>query len=468
MAEPATPRHVTAAIEAALAARMDAIIDTLKAFVRIPSVSTDIAYASGIAEGARFVANQLQLAGIEDATIHQTIGHPIVTGSWRGAPGKPTLLIYGHYDVQPPDPIAAWTSPPFEPAIRNRRLYGRGVSDDKGPMLIPIEVVAAYLVARGALPVNVVFLFEGEEENSSPNLEGFVASHKHLLAADITVSADGAQWRADLPSVITGSRGICSLEVFVTGPAKDLHSGRHGGSVANPIQVLIGVPARLHGPDGSIAVPGFYDHVRPIPAQEKEAIAKIPFDEADYLASVGATEGAGETGYTLLQRNWLRPTLEYNGIIGGYTGPGRKTVIPSCASAKITCRLVPDQDPEEIAALVAKYVRALAPIGAKLEVRTGPGGTRAYAVPDGNSVLALSERILGEVTSTVPARVRMGATIPIGDVFRRVLGIETVFFSFSTSDEDYHAPNEFFRLQSLERGLKAWVRLLQAMGDGGA
>ena len=468
MAEAERVGQATATIEAALSARMDAIIETLEAFVRIQSVSTDSAYAAGIVEGARFVADQLLRAGIKDATIHQTAGHPIVTGSWRAAPGKPTLLIYGHYDVQPPDPLAAWTTPPFEPAIRDGRLYGRGASDDKGPMLIPIEVVATYLAVRGALPINVVFLFEGEEENSSANLEGFVAAHKSLLAADITVSADGAQWRADLPSVITGSRGICSLEIFVAGPAKDLHSGRHGGSVANPIQALVSVLARLHAPDGSIAVPGFYDRVRPVSSRERQAIARIPFDEQAYLASVGTPEGVGEAGYSLLERNWLRPTLEYNGIIGGYTGPGRKTVIPSGASAKVTCRLVPDQDPEEIAALVAKQVRAFAPKGVKLEVRTGPGGSRAYAVPEGNSALTLTERILGEVTGAVPARVRMGATIPIGDVFRRMLGIETVFFSFSTSDEDYHAPNEFFRLQSLERGLKAWVRLMQAMGGGGA
>jgi acetylornithine deacetylase/succinyl-diaminopimelate desuccinylase-like protein len=318
-------------------------------------------------------------------------------------------------------------------------------------------------VTDGRLPVNVVFLIEGEEENSSASLEGFVAKHNDTLVADVTLSADGAQWRYDLPSIIVGSRGICSLEVVVRSAAKDLHSGRHGGSIANPIQALVGMLAGLHTPDGSIAVPGFYDRVRPVTDAERRAIAAIPFDETAYLASVGARPGAGEAGYGLLERNWLRPTLEFNGIVGGYTGPGRKTVIPAEASAKLTCRLVPDQEPIEIAGLVADRLRALAPETIAVTVRIVQGGSRPYALSQDHAALARAERVLADLTGQAPVRVRMGATVPIGDVFRRHLGIETIFFSFSTSDEDYHAPNEFFRLESLERGLKAWARLLRSL-----
>ena len=456
--------EATAAVEALLAARREEIIATLKDFVRIPSVSTDPAYADGIRHASEFVAARLTAAGIGDVRIHPTGGHPAVTGSWRGAPGRPTVLVYGHYDVQPPDPLEKWLSPPFEPVIRGGRLYGRGAADDKGPMLIPIEVAAAFLASEGALPVNMVFLFEGEEEVSSAHLPDFVAAHREDLAADFALSADGAQWRADLPSVIVGSRGICALEVTVTGAAKDLHSGRHGGAVANPIQVLVKLLAALHDADGRIAVPGFYDDAAKVSAAERAAIAAIPFDEAAYLASVGAPAGAGEAGHTMLQRNWIRPTLEFNGINGGYAGAGKKTVIPSEASAKITCRLVPDQDPGRIKRCVADHLKTLAPRGVRVEVREEPGGARASAVPAGHPGLALSEDVLEGLLGARPVRVRMGATIPIGEIFKTVLGIDTIFFSFATADEDYHAPNEFFRLSSLDLGLKAWARYLRALG----
>jgi acetylornithine deacetylase/succinyl-diaminopimelate desuccinylase-like protein len=457
----------TAAIERRLKEALPRHVETLKAFVAIPSVSTDPAYKEGIAAGARFVADRLRAAGLADAAIHPTEGHPVVTASWRGAPGAPTVLVYGHYDVQPPDPLDMWRSPPFEADIRDNRLYARGAADDKGPMLIPIAVAEAFLAEEGRLPVNMVYLFEGEEEVSSAHLEGFVATHKDLLKADFALSADGAQWRADLPSVIVGSRGICALEVTVSGPGKDLHSGRHGGAVANPIQALVKLLAGLHDAMGAVAVPGFYDGLDPVSESEIAGIAAIPFDEAAYLAEVAAPEGAGEAGYTLLQRNWIRPTLEFNGIVGGYTGAGKKTVIPSHASAKITCRLVPGQDPDRIVGLVADWLEANAPKGTRVTARRETGGTPAYAVPGNHSGLALSEDVLEGVLGRRPVRVRMGATIPIGETFRRVLGIDTVFFSFATVDEDYHAPNEFFRLSSYEQGMVAWARYLRALGQRG-
>jgi len=456
------------AIEKRLLGDMPKHIETLKSFVSIPSVSTDPAYKEGILKASEFVAAELQAAGLTDVAILPTAGHPVVTAAWRHAPGAPTILVYGHYDVQPPDPISAWKSSPFVPDIRDGRLYARGVSDDKGPMLIPIAVAAAYLAEQGALPVNMVFLFEGEEEVSSAHLEEFVREHKDLLKADFALSADGAQWRADLPSVTVASRGICALEVTVKGPGKDLHSGRHGGSVANPIQALVALLAKLHTPDGAIAVPGFYDGLDPVHPDEVKAIAAIPFDEAAYLAEVGASKGAGEAGYTLLQRNWIRPTLEYNGIVGGYTGPGKKTVIPSEASAKISCRLVPGQDPDRIVALLASFLEANAPQGTRVSVKRETGGTPAYAVTHNHPALVLSEDVLESVLDRRPVRVRMGATIPIGDIFKRVLGIDTVFFSFSTVDEDYHAPNEFFRLASYERGMVAWARYLGKLGETSA
>ena len=455
----------TAAIEAQLQRDMPRHIDILKAFAAIPSVSTDPAFAEGIAQGSRFVAARLREAGLADVEIHATPGHPVVTAAWRGAPGKPTVLVYGHYDVQPPDPLEAWRSPPFAPEIRDNRLYARGTADDKGPMLIPVAVAETFLRLEDALPVNMVFLFEGEEEVSSAHLEDFVRAHEARLAADFVLSADGAQWRADLPSVISGSRGICALEVTVQGPGKDLHSGRHGGSVANPVQALVKLLAGLHHADGSVAVAGFHDNLEPVGLEELAAIAAIPFDEAAYLAEVGAPEGAGEAGYTLLQRNWIRPTLELNGISGGYAGPGKKTVIPSQASAKITCRLVPGQDPERIAALVCAHLEAHAPKGVRVSAKPEKGGARAYAVPAGHPALALSEAVLESVLGRRPVRVRMGATIPVGDIFRHVLGIDTVFFSFATVDEDYHAPNEFFRLSSYATGMVAWARYLRALGS---
>jgi acetylornithine deacetylase/succinyl-diaminopimelate desuccinylase-like protein len=454
--------HMTA-VETYLRANRARVLDDIVRFIAIPSVSTDPAHTADVRRAADFVAAQLRGAGLADAMIHSTPGHPIVTASWRHAPGQPTVLIYGHFDVQPPDPLQAWHTPPFSPVIREARLYGRGASDDKGPMMIPIKVVEAYLATQRRLPVNLVFLFEGEEEVSSAHLGGFIAANKDLLAADFALSADGAQWRADLPSLITGSRGICALELEVFGASKDLHSGRHGGAVANPIQALVRLLAALHDEDGKVAVPGFYDEVAALPPGEIEAIAAIPFDEAGYLRAIGAAADFGEAGYGLLQRNWIRPTLEFNGIGGGYAGPGKKTVIPSRAMAKISCRLVPDQAPEVIAQRVADFLRAKTPPGVRLALALEAGGARPYAIAPDHPGLVLAEAVLQEVTGIRPRHVRMGATVPFGGLLKDNLGIDTVFFSFATSDEDYHAPNEFFRLSSLDAGLAAWSSYLRRL-----
>jgi acetylornithine deacetylase/succinyl-diaminopimelate desuccinylase-like protein len=447
------------------AERQDEILGTLRDFVSIPSVSTDPAYAGDMRRGADFLAAHMRESGLENVAVRPTAGHPVVMADWLHAAGRPTILIYGHYDVQPPEPLAKWHTPPFEPTLRDGRLYGRGASDDKGPVIVALSAIAAFLKTHGRLPVNVKLLIEGEEEIGSAHLDAFVAEHADALAADFVLSADGAAWRVDLPTIAVASRGLCALEVTVTGAEKDLHSGRHGGSVTNPLAVLSRLLASLHDDTGAVAVAGFYDNVRLPSAEERQALSEIPFDEAAYLRSVGAPQGSGEAGWTMLERNWLRPTLELNGIWGGYSGPGSKTVIPSEAQAKITCRLVPDQAPEAILDCIEQHLRRACPPGATLSVKREPGGAFPVAVPPDHPGLRLAMRVLEETYSQKTLPVRMGATVPIGGIFRQRLGIETVFFSFATSDEDYHAPNEFFRLERLRDGVQAWIRYLSLLGQ---
>ena len=461
-----------AASLARVEARRDAVLQTLLDFVAIPSVSTDPAYAAGIADAAKFLAGRLAAAGLEHAAVRPTAGHPVVTADWLHAPGAPTLLVYGHYDVQPPDPLDLWTSPPFTGTIRDGRLYARGASDDKGPVVVAITAIEALLATAGKLPVNIKILVEGEEEMGSANLEPFVAEHAEELRADFVLSADGATWRADLPTVTVASRGTCALDVTVRGAAKDLHSGRHGGAVANPIAALARLLASLHRDDGAVAVDGFYDRVRLLSPAARAEIEKIPFDEAAYLASIGAPAGVGEAGWSLLERNWIRPTLEFNGIVGGYTVPGRKTVIPASALAKISCRLVPDQDPREILDLIERHLERHCPAGVSLEVYRHKGVSHPYAIGENHPALILAMQVLAELYGRPALPVRMGASVPIGEIFFRCLGIDTVFFSFATADEDYHAPNEFFRIARLWEGVRAWVtylvraeRLLPAAGS---
>ena len=442
----------------------EGILGELIEFASIPSVSTDPLYAEGMARASAWVAERMRKAGLENVRINPTSGHSIVTSTWTGAAGASTILIYGHYDVQPPDPLELWKSPPFKPEVRDGRLFGRGVSDDKGPMLIPLKVAEAYMATAGRLPVNVKFVIEGEEECGSAHLEEFIAAHAKELKADFVLSADGAMWRPKEPSITVASRGMATLEFSVFGAVKDLHSGRHGGSAPNPLQAISRLAASLHDAEGRVAVKGFYDRVRPLSDSARAMIANLPFDERAYFEGIGAEPGSGEAGYGLLERQWLRPTLELNGLYGGYQGPGTKTVIPSTAGAKVTCRLVPDQDPDAIVAAIARHLRAHCPPGVHLEITPGDHGSRAYAVPDDHPGLALAERVLGEIYPKPAIRVRMGATIPIGLIFREALAAETVFFSFSTADEDYHAPNEFFRLQRLDDGLKAWIRYWDLLG----
>jgi len=450
-----------------LRANHDRIFSKLVEFASIPSVSTDPAHAADIDRAARWVATELAAAGPLTVRTLLTAGNPVVYGEWLDAPGRPTVLVYGHYDVQPPDPLEKWHSPPWTPTVRDGRLYARGVSDDKGPMLIPIAVAEAFFATAGGLPVNVKFMFEGEEEIGSRHLDAFVERHKDLLAADVVVSADGAMWRIDEPSLTVASRGLCGLELTLTAASKDLHSGRHGGGVANPLHAMATLIASLHEPDGRVAAAGFYDAVRELSPDERAALAALPYDERAYLAQIGAPSAFGEPGYTTLERQWTRPTLEVNGMWGGYQGPGQKTVIPSEAHAKITCRLVPDQHPDEILARVERHLQTHLPSGTRLSLSISDHGSGAAQIRNDHFALKAADAALQATYGVRPLVVRMGGTVPISELFQRQMGLDTVFFSFSTADEDFHAPNEFFRLHRLHEGLEAWARYWRILGEAG-
>lgn len=439
-------------------------------FVAIPSVSTDPARAADVRRAATWVAERLRRAGGADGEgggaieveIVETPRHPAVLGRWDGRPGAPTVLVYGHMDVQPPDPLEAWDSPPFELTERDGRWYGRGVSDDKASMLIPILVTEAFF-AHGSPPVNLRFLFEAEEEIGSPHLPAIVRERAEELRCDVVLSADGGMWRADLPNITTSARGMVAVEVRVTGPRKDLHSGRHGGGIHNPLHALVRLLATLHDDEGRVAVAGFYHGVPTPDADTLAALDDLPFDERAYLDEVGAAAPYGEPGFGTLARQWLRPTLEINGLGGGYGGPGTKTVLPSKAFAKISCRLVAGQDPPQVLKLLQQHLQAHRPAGVTVDVAVAKDGAAAYRLRDDHPVLQAAEAVLERTFGRPPVRVGMGGSVPITATFREVLDADTLFFSFSTGDEDIHAPNEFYRPERFRAGLEAWARLWERL-----
>jgi len=442
------------------------MIDALKAYLRLPSVSTDGAYESGMEAARSWLEAYLANLGFEGIRRLDGGGHPALFAERLDAPpGSPTLLVYAHYDVQPPDPIEAWTSPPFEPTVRRDRLYARGASDDKGPAMIALHALAGFIAVDGRLPVNVKLLLEGEEETGSPSLPRLLESHRELLVADAVLSADGARWRADRPSLNVGSRGNGGLGFTVRTASKDLHSGRYGGAVPNALHVLADIVAGLHGADGRVAIDGFHDGIEEPGAGERATIARIDFDEGAWLDAVGA-KASGESGYATLERLWTRPTLEVNGMWGGYLGDGAKTVVPCEAHAKLTTRLVTGQDPVHVESALRRHLEAACPAHASLDIEAQHGWTGAYTLPDDHWLLCAAEAALTATSGVSPARVRIGATLPLMSIVRDTLGIETVMFSFSTADEDYHAPDEFLRLRSVREGLAAWTALLAGPFDG--
>ena len=433
-------------------------------FLRIPSISALPEHADDVQRAAQWVAHRMEAAGIGAVRIMPTGGHPVVYGEWLHAPGKPTILIYGHFDTQPVDPLDLWDAPPFEPEVKDGRVYARGASDDKGNMLVPILAVEALLKAEGSLPVNLKFLFEGQEEIGSPQLADFVAANKELLTCDLVVSSDGNQWSETEPAILVSLRGICSLQIDIKGAKTDLHSGMYGGSIQNPIHALVRLLDSMRDPDGKILVEGFYDTVVDLSDADRQEIKRVPYDEAEYLETLGVDGLFGEPGYSTRERTWIRPTLEVNGIWGGFQGAGTKTVLPNEAHAKISCRLVADQDPRKIAELVTAHVNKHAPPGVKVTVSRAASAI-PYQIPTDHPGNEAARAVHEELYGKTPYYIRSGGTIPICGLFFEHLGVYTLGFAFGMQDERVHAPNEFFRLSSFERGQKAYCMLFHRLAE---
>jgi len=431
----------------------------LAEFIAIPSVSRDAA-SDTMRAAAQWVAQQIDFAS---PRIVDTGGHPAVLGEWLGAGDAPTILVYGHYDVQPTGSAAEWITPPFELAVDGNVARGRGVTDDKGPVYIVLKTARAFIDQEQRLPLNVKFLFEGEEEIGSPHLPEFLASQASGLAADLAVSADGAMWRPDEPSLALASKGLVTMDIVVEGASTDLHSGRYGGTVANPLHALSAILASLHDPDGTIAVRGFYDGIAELSPRRRAQLAAIAFDQEKYLAQLGLTEAHGEPGFTTLERLWERPTLEVNGVTGG----GKYTVIPHRAVAHVSCRLVPGQDPEHVIEAILAHVSAQPAPGVRVEVRPDEARVPAYTIAADHPAIRAATAALESVYPDQPVLLAtVPGTLPATALFERALGVKTLFFSFSTSDEKLHAPNEFLRIRRLREGMRAWEQLWRLLADG--
>ena len=428
-------------------------LDELASLVRIPSVSAQPEHRADIDRCAARWCELLLAAGADEARVMPSEGNPLVYAEKRVDPSRPTVLVYAHYDVMPPEPLDFWRTPPFELTVADGRVWGRGTDDDKGQALIQVKAFE-YLVREGLLRHNVKFIFEGEEEIGSPSLNGFLRTHRDLLRADVILVSDTSMLGADLPSLTVGLRGLAYWEIKVTGPNRDLHSGHFGGAVANPLNVLCRMLARVVDADGRIAVPGFYDDVEDISPEERAMIAAIPFDEEAYKAAIGVRELEGELGYSTLERNSCRPSFDICGIWGGYTGEGAKTVLPSWAKAKVSCRLVPHQDHAKISRLFADFIQSIAPRSVAVEVTPLHGG-EGYVCPLSLPAYRAAERAFAEAFGRPPLAVRRGGSIPIISDFERELGIKTVLMGFGLESDAIHSPNENFRLDIMRRGIEA-------------
>ncbi|GIG83052.1 dipeptidase [Planotetraspora kaengkrachanensis] len=434
-------------------------VDELAAYVAVPSVSRDATHET-MRAAAEWLAAQLSFAG---GRVVETQGHPAVRADWLGAPDAPTILVYGHYDVQPTGDLAEWRTPPFELVTDGDVIRGRGVTDDKGPVFIVLKVAQAFIEQEGALPLNIKFLFEGEEEIGSPHLPEYVRAHADELAADLVISADGAMWRPSEPSLSIASKGLVTLDVEVTGADADLHSGRFGGTVANPVHALAEILAGLHAADGRVAVDGFYDGIPELTDERRAAIAAVPFDEDGYRNSLGLDEVFGEAGYSTLERLWERPTLEINGVRAG----GKYTVIPHIATGHISCRLVPGQRPERVLQAITDHVLAQKVPGVRVTVRPEEAGVPAYTIPEDHPAIRAATEALAHVYPGQDVLLAVIAgTLPATALFEEALGAKTLFFSFSTADENLHAPNEFMRISRLREGMRAWEHLWRLLADG--
>lgn len=433
-------------------------LDELFELLRIPSVSADPAYKNDVRRMAEAIADSLRKAGADGVSIHDTPGHPIVYGQKILHPKLPTVLVYGHYDVQPPDPKDLWHSPPFEPTIRKTAVhpdgavFARGACDDKGQVLMQVKAFEA-MVASGELPCNVKFMIEGEEEVGSTNLGQFCREHKDLLACDMVMVSDTSIIANDVPSITVGLRGLCYLEVEVTGPNRDLHSGVYGGAVANPINVLAALIASLHDENMHITIPGFYDDVEVVGLEERKKMNQAPFDEKEYMTDLKVNGLLGEKGYTTLERTSIRPTLDVNGIWGGYTGEGAKTVLPSKASAKISMRLVPHQDSKKITRLFADHFAKIAPPYVKVEVRDLHGG-QPVVTPTNTPEYQAAHLAMSKTFGKEPLPQRSGGSIPIVALFEDVLGVKSVLMGFGLDSDNIHSPDEHFGLFNFYKGIE--------------
>ncbi len=445
--------------------RLEAFQDELFDFLRIPSVSARSEHRDDTRRAGQWVVDQMARAGLE-AELVGTEGHPIALGEWRGAgDDAPTLLIYGHYDVQPVEPLHLWTSPPFEPEVRDGRIYARGTSDDKGQLFLHLKALEVLLETRGELPVNVVVLAEGEEEVGSPNLLPFVKANRDRLACDAVLISDSQMFAPGQPSLLFSLRGLSYLEIRIRSAGSDLHSGSYGGAVPNPAQVLASIVGSLHDDRGRVAVQGFYDAVVEWDRETREEIRSLPFDEEAFRTGVGARALGGEEGFSTLERLWIRPTCEVNGLLSGYTGEGAKTVLPAEAMAKVSCRLVPDQDPDEVARLLRDHVTRVAPDTVEVEIRELHRGHPWRGQLDGPYFQAAREA-LRQAFGTDPVLTGEGGSIPIVSDFERVLGAPVILLGFALPGCNMHAPDEWFPVEHVELGIVTLVDLYQRLGAG--
>jgi acetylornithine deacetylase/succinyl-diaminopimelate desuccinylase-like protein len=441
----------------------DRFLEDLKAVLRIPSVSTELRYKDDVRRCADHIATHLRELGMQKVEVIPTHGHPIVYAEWLGAPGKPTALVYGHYDVQPVEPLDLWKTPPFEPELRDGNLYARGAVDDKGQVYMHLKAIEGFMKVRGALPINVKLLIEGEEENGSESLYPFIEAQRDKIACDVIVVSDTAMLSPDQPALTYGLRGLLYTQIEVTGPSHDLHSGHFGGAVANPGVALAKIVAGLKDDKHRVTIPNFYDAVRPLTADEREAFRKLPFDEAAYLKEAGAPGPVGETGFTTLERISVRPTLDVNGMWGGYQGDGSKTVLPSFFAAKVSMRLVPDQDPKKIFPALEAHVRSLTPEGVTVKVRNLHEGDPFITDPK-HPMLEAARRALASVWKKPPAMMREGGSIPIMSALQKHIDVPFIFMGFGLDDDNVHAPNEKFSLTSYFGGIRSVAALYEELG----
>ena len=432
--------------------------------LRIPSISTDAERKKDVLEAANYLYSRFEDIGMDTVKIYETDGHPIVYAEYAPHKNAPTVLVYGHYDVQPSEPDELWETPPFEPTVRNGRIYGRGTSDDKGQSYTHIKALEAYRKTDTELPVNVKFILEGEEEIGSPNLIPFVKENKEMLRCDMVLISDTAMFAEDQPSITYGLRGLAYMEVHVKVPNRDLHSGVYGGAVANPANVLCNIISKLKNDDGTINIPGFYDKVKPLSEADRKAYRELPFDEESFKKDLNLQKLEGEDDYSTLERATARPSLDVNGIWGGYQKEGAKTVLPSKAGAKVSMRLVPDQDPNEISKLFADYVNSLAPQSVKAEVKSHHGGHPVVIDLDFYGLKAAA-RAFKDVYETDVLFSREGGSIPIVADFEKILGVNSILMGFGLAKDALHSPNESFALKDFHRGIKTSARFFQILPE---